>query len=70
MSSRKYNEAMEHLSMILSLDPPDRIEILVKRSQARVSMNLWNEALSDAEEARFVLHWFKKFLTEYTGHQT
>ena len=46
--------------MMLSLDPPDRIEILVKRSKARVSMNLWNEALSDVEEARFVFHWFEK----------
>ena len=57
MSSQRYNVAVEHLSMMLSLDPSNRIEILVKRSQARVSMNLWNEALSDAEEARFVLHW-------------
>ena len=56
MSSQKHNEAVEHLSMMLSLNPPGRIEILVRRSKARVSMNLWNEALSDAKEVRFVLH--------------
>ena len=64
MGSQKYKEAMEHLSTMLSLDPSDRIEILVKRSKAQVSMNLWNDALSDAEEARFVFHWVRKVINK------
>ena len=56
MSSQKYNEAVEHLLMMLSFNPPNRIEVLVRRSKAWVSMNLWSEALSDAGEVRFVLH--------------
>lgn len=50
MDSRNYNEAAEYFSTILSLDPVDRVEILVKRSKAREMMSLWGEVLSDADE--------------------
>ena len=55
MDSRSYNEAAEHFSDVLSLSPVDRIDILIKRSKARVSMNSWGDALSDADEVSFGL---------------
>ena len=55
MESRSYNEAAEHFSTILSLNPADRIDIFIQRSKARASMNSWGDALSDADEVLFVL---------------
>lgn len=53
MDSQSYNEATEHFSTILSLNPADHMDILVKRSKARASMNSWEDALSDADEVSF-----------------
>ena len=50
MSSQNYNEAAERFSTILSLNPPNRVDILIKRSKAQVMMNSWEEALKDADE--------------------
>lgn len=50
MDSHEYNEAAEHFSTILSLDPDDQVEILIKRSKAYSSVKSWENALSDAEE--------------------
>ena len=50
MDSQDYNEAAEHFSAVLLLDPGDRIEVLIKRNKARASMNAWKDALSDADE--------------------
>ena len=54
MGSQNYNEAAEHFSTILSLNPLDRIDILIKRSKSRAMMNLWEDALKDADEVYFV----------------
>ncbi|KAI9462106.1 hypothetical protein HD554DRAFT_2176084 [Boletus coccyginus] len=50
VNSRRYHEATEHFSTILSLDPVSSIEFLIKRSSARASVNSWGDALSDADE--------------------
>ncbi|KAG9311853.1 hypothetical protein JVU11DRAFT_8105 [Chiua virens] len=50
MESHRYHEAAEHFSTILSLNPVDRVDILIKRSEARVSAGLWEDALCDADE--------------------
>ncbi|KAF8548009.1 hypothetical protein OG21DRAFT_1516754 [Imleria badia] len=51
MDTKNYNETAENFSTILSLDPVNRTEILIKRSKAWMSMNSWDKALSDADEA-------------------
>ena len=56
MDSRNYDEAVECFSTILSLDPANCMEILIKRSRARASMNMWEEALSDADKVSFIPH--------------
>ena len=55
MSSQNYNEAVEQFSTILSLDPEDRVDTLIKRGKAYIMMNLWEDALKDADEVCFVL---------------
>ena len=50
MALQHYNEAAEHFSGILSLDPADRADILIKRSKARAMMSSWEGALKDADE--------------------
>ena len=50
MSSQNYNEAAEHFSTMLSLDTEDRMDILIKRSTARVMMESWEDVLRDADE--------------------
>lgn len=54
LSSQNYSEATEHFSTMLLLDPVDHIGILIRRSEARMSMNQWKEALGDADEVSFV----------------
>jgi hypothetical protein len=56
MDFRSYNEAAKHFSTMLLLDPVDRMDVLIKRSKARASLNSWEEALSDADEVYIVLH--------------
>ncbi|KAF8555338.1 hypothetical protein OG21DRAFT_922733 [Imleria badia] len=51
MDSGNHGEAAKHFSTILLLDPVNRLDVLIKRSKARTSMNLWGDALSDADEA-------------------
>ena len=41
---------MEYFSIALSLRLVNRVDILIKRSKARTSMMLWEEALNDAQE--------------------
>ena len=50
MSSENYTEAVEHFSTMLLLDPEDRVDILIKRSRTRAMMELWEDALRDADE--------------------
>ena len=54
MGSQNYNEVTEHFSMILSLNPVDRVDALVKRSKAQVMMGSWEDALKDADEVYFL----------------
>lgn len=53
MDSQNYKAAADHFSSILSLEPADRMGILIKRSKARLRLNLWEEVLRDADEVCF-----------------
>ena len=52
--SQNYNEADIHYSTILSLDQPDRAHMLIKRSNTRAMMKLWENALMDADDVCFI----------------
>jgi anti-sigma-K factor RskA len=60
MNSQNYSKAAEYFSTILSLDPVNRMEVLIKRNKARASMNAWKDALSDADEVYFERQCFKQ----------
>ena len=50
MDSQNYSEAAKHLSTALSLHTEDHVNILIERSRARAMMELWEDALRDADE--------------------
>lgn len=50
MDSRDYDVAARHFSTLLSLDPLDCIDILIKRGKARTMMKSWEDALKDADK--------------------
>ena len=50
LGSQDYIKAAEHFSTMLSLDTEDHVDILIKRSRARVMMESWEDALRDADE--------------------
>ena len=52
MDSRRYSEATKYYSTAQLLDPANLANILIKRSEARACMGLWQEALNDANEVR------------------
>ena len=52
LGSGEYSEAISHYSSALSLDPANKVDILVKRSEARASKRLWEDALADANDVR------------------
>ena len=54
MESENYAAATGYFSIMLSLDPANRVDILIKRSRAQVFMEWCDEALCDAEEVYFV----------------
>ena len=61
MESEDYAEAAGYFSTMLSLNPANRMDILIKRSRAHVFMELCDEALCDAEEVYFVPWCFKQY---------
>ena len=54
MGSENYDEAAKLFSTMLSIDPVDRVDILIKRSKTRVMMESWEDALKDAEEVNIM----------------
>jgi hypothetical protein len=50
LSSKEYDNAIGRYTSALCLDPSNPIDILVKRSKARASKELWKDALIDANE--------------------
>lgn len=72
MDTKDYHEAVEYFSVILSLDPTDRVGILLKRCEARVLLQSWDEVLSDAAEVyiHFVRRCFRQCHSQSAGHQT
>ena len=50
LGSQNYTKAAEHFSTLLLLDTEDRVDVLIKRSRARAMMELWEDALRDADE--------------------
>ena len=52
LSSGKYEKAIAYYSSVLCLNPTHPVDILVKRSKARASKELWEDALTDAVEVR------------------
>ena len=53
--SEKHGEAIARYTSALSFDPANKVDILVKRSRARASEKLWEDALMDANHVRAVL---------------
>ncbi|KAF8550383.1 hypothetical protein OG21DRAFT_1514089 [Imleria badia] len=51
MDSKDYHKAVKLYSTILSLNPTNRNDVLLKRSKAQALMHQWEEALKDADEA-------------------
>ncbi|KAG8221675.1 WD40-repeat-containing domain protein [Butyriboletus roseoflavus] len=51
MNTRQYDEAISQYSATLSLNPTIPQALFVKRSEARAARCLWEDALSDANEA-------------------
>lgn len=47
--SKKYDDAIGQYSFALSLDPPNKAGLFIKRSKARAAMGSWQEALDDAD---------------------
>ena len=52
LTSQEHDEAIARYSSALSLDPTSRVDLLVKRSKARASKGLWEDALTDADDVR------------------
>ena len=50
--SQEHDKAIARYSSALSLGPETRVDILVKRSEARASNGLWEDALTDADDVR------------------
>lgn len=61
IDSQNYIGAAKYFSRILSLNPVDRMGILIKRSNALALMNSWAEALRDADEVCFMALCFRKY---------
>ena len=56
MDSRIYEEAVRYYSDVLSLDPPNRADLLNKREKARILKEFWEDTLTDANEVCVVLY--------------
>ena len=56
MDSKNYSDAAKHYSTARSLNPAKLFDSLIKRSEARTFMNLWQEALNDADKVWTALH--------------
>ena len=54
MESGNYAEAAGYFSTMLSLNPENQMDILIKRSRAQVFMKEYDKALCDADEVYFV----------------
>ena len=60
----EHGEAIARYTSALSFDPANKVDILVKRSRARASEELWKDALMDANDVRAVLeHAFLSWFT-------
>ena len=60
MDSQKYDEAVNHYSELLTLDPSNVSDVLYKRSKARALRKLWKMALTDAEKVWFMSYYHEK----------
>ena len=50
LHSGEYDNAISRYTSAMSLDPSSPVNILLKRSRARASKGLWQDALTDANE--------------------
>lgn len=48
--SGSHEEAIEHYSAALLLNPPIPQQLLIKRSKAQIAKGMWKDALHDANE--------------------
>ena len=55
MDSRNYKEAIGYYSDALSLDPANLADLLIKRTKAQTSKELWEDSLMDTNEVCVVL---------------
>ena len=56
MDSKNYDKAIKLFSNILTLDPTNPCDILLKRSEAQIVMGSWKEALIDADKVWVAFH--------------
>jgi hypothetical protein len=64
VQSKNEKEAIASYSAALSLKPPNPVRLLVKRSQARAKIMLWEDALKDADDV-WLFHLFVCDNTEF-----
>ena len=55
LSFGKHEEAIAWYTSALSVSPSNPIDIFGKRSRARAIKGLWEDALTDANEVRYVV---------------
>ena len=51
-------QAIAHYSAALALSPSQPVGLLLKRSTARGILELWEDALKDADEVRVSSGWY------------
>jgi tetratricopeptide (TPR) repeat protein len=50
VDAQRYDLAISHYSLALSLNPPSPQSILIKRSKARLETGSWKQAIDDANQ--------------------
>jgi tetratricopeptide (TPR) repeat protein len=50
VDAQRYDVAISHYSLALSLDPPSPQSILIKRGEARLETGSWKQAVDDANQ--------------------
>ena len=68
--SQNYGEADRHYSTILSFNQPHHAHALIKRSNTRAMMKLWEDALMDADEVCLISAMLSMLVKYFSGDQT
>ena len=57
MRSKNHKRAIVQYSTALSLNPSNPVGLLVKRSNSRAVLGMWEDALKDADKVWISSHW-------------